>query len=87
MESIESLSVYYILYFTPRQLYRCSKMEHQTGLEPVYNSFAENCLAIWLLVQIGEEGRGYTYKMYYLTSILYTGDRADPHVYIFVTSS
>jgi hypothetical protein len=34
-------------------------------------------------VQIGEEGRGFTYKMYYLTSILYTGDRAEPHVYIF----
>lgn len=62
-------------------------MEHQTGLEPVYDSFAENCLAIWLLVQIGEEGRGFTYKMYYLTSILYTGARQSPTFIFFVTSS
>ena len=58
-------------------------MEHQTGLEPVYDSFAENCLAIWLLVQIGEDGRGFTYKMYYLTSILYTSSPGGVTTFIF----
>ena len=36
--------------------------------------------------EIGRDGRVCTYKMYFITGVLYIRARAEPHVYIFATS-